>query len=107
MGSQFNAFSGLLEPLARGFGGDGVIFAEELGGGQGKGEGNCVDDGQRGVRVSSFILSHVRTIDVASASEFLLADRKFFAAGANIESEVLRNIHDSYVYVTRHSISTD
>ena len=94
MGSQFNAFSGLLELLARGFGGDGVIFAEELGGGQGKGEGNCVDDGQRGVRVSSFNLSHVRTIDVASA-------------GANIESKVLRNIHDFYVYVTRHSISTD
>ena len=94
MGSQFNAFSGLLELLARGFGGDGVIFAEELGGGQGKGEGNCVDDGQRGVRVSSFNLSHVRTIDVASAS-------------ANIESKVLRNIHDFYVYVTRHSISTD
>jgi len=94
VGSQFNPFSGLLEPLARGFGGDGVIFAEELGGGQGKGEGNCVDDGQRGVRVSSFNLSHVRTIDVASA-------------GANIESKVLRNIHDFYVYVTRHSISTD
>ena len=79
-----------------------MIFAKQLGGGQGKGEGNRVDDGQRGVRVSSLNLSHVRTINVASASKFFLADRKFFAAGANIESEVLRNIHDSYVYVTRH-----
>ena len=105
MGSQFNPFSGLLEPLARGSGSDGVIFAKQLGGGEG--EGNCVDDGQRGVRVSSFNLSHVRTIDVASASEFLLADCKFLAASANIESKVLRNIHDFYVYVTRHSISTD
>jgi hypothetical protein len=29
-----------------------------------------------------------------------LADSKFFTTGANIESEVLRNIHDFYVYVT-------
>jgi len=94
VGSKFNPFSGLLELLARGFGGDGVIFAEELGGGQGKGEGNRVDDGQRGVRVSSFNLSHVRTINVASASKFFLADRKFFAPGANIKPEVLRNIHE-------------
>jgi hypothetical protein len=36
-----------------------------------------------------------------------LADCKFLAASANIESKVLRNIHDFYVYVTRHSISTD
>ena len=93
MGSKFNPFSGLLEPLARVFGGNGVIFAEELGGGQGKGEGNRVDDRQRGVRVSSFNLSHVRTINVASASKFFLADRKFFAPGANIQPEVLRNIH--------------
>ena len=102
MGSTLGAFSGLLELLARGFGGDGVIFAEQLGSRHCKGEGNCVDDGQRGVRISSFNLSHIRTVNVASASKFFLADRKFFSASANIEPKILRNIHDSYVYVTRH-----
>ncbi len=102
MGSTLGVFSGLLQLLARGFGGDGVIFAEELGGGEGERKGDCVDDGQRGVRVTSFNLSHVRAINVASASEFFLADCKFFSTSANIESKVLGNIHDFYFYVIRH-----
>ena len=100
-------FRGLLELLARGFGGDGVIFAEEFGSGECEGEGNRIDDGQRRVRISSLNLPHVRAINVASASKLFLANSKFFAAGANIESEVLRNIHVFYVYVMSHAISTD
>jgi hypothetical protein len=45
VGSKFNPFSGLLELLARGFGSDGVIFAEEFGSGGCEGEGNRIDDG--------------------------------------------------------------
>ena len=100
VGSKFSAFSGLLKLLARGLGSDGVIFAEELGSGQGKGEGDRIDHGQGRVRISSLNLSHVRAIDVATSGKFFLADSKFFTTGANIESEVLRNIHDFYVYVT-------
>ena len=44
--SRFNAFSGLLELLPRGFGGDGVIFAQKFGGRHDEGVGDGIDDGQ-------------------------------------------------------------
>ena len=72
MSSKFNPFSGLLELLARGFGSDGVIFAEQLGGGDGQGEGNRVDNSKGRVCCASFNLSHVRAIDIASPSNFFL-----------------------------------
>ena len=74
MGSKFNPFSGLLELLARGFGSDGVIFAKQLGGGDGQGEGNRVDNSKGRVCCASFNLPHVRAIDIASPCEFLLGD---------------------------------
>jgi len=72
VGSQFNALCGLLELLARGVGSDGVIFAEQLGGVVGQGEGNRVDNSKGRVCCASFNLSHVRAIDIASPSEFFL-----------------------------------
>ena len=107
LGSKINPFSGLLEPLARGIGSDGEIFAKQIGGGHGKGKGNCVDDGQRWVRVSSFNLPHVRAINVATPGKFFLTERQLFASCANILAEVPRNIHDVYVYMNSEAISTD
>ena len=65
--SRFDAFSGLLDLLPRGFGGDGVIFPQKLGGGDRKGVSDGIDHGQGGVGCSSLNLPHVRAINVASA----------------------------------------
>ena len=71
--SRFDAFSGLLELLSRGFSGDGVIFPQKFGGCHHKGVSNGIDDSQGGVGCSSFNLPHVRAIDMASACKFFLA----------------------------------
>lgn len=44
--SRIEAFTGLLELPSRGFGGDGVIFAQKFGGRHDEGVGDGVDDGQ-------------------------------------------------------------
>lgn len=46
MRSRIEAFTGLLELPSRGFGGDGVIFAQKFGGRHDEGVGDGVDDGQ-------------------------------------------------------------
>ena len=80
MSSKFNAFSGLPELLARGIGSDGVIFAEQLGGGDGQGEGNRVDNSKGRVCCASFNLSHVRAINMKSERQKNFANFFFWVA---------------------------